>query len=207
MAMLQVALDVADLLEVVEHPLLRVRRDADAAVAHLDAPGALAAARACPHRQQHAAARRELDGVVDQVGEHAAQRHRIAPGDGVRRAAHHHPAIAGLARQFVQQRCQRHRHRPQRIDRRLDAADFEQLVGQAFQRLLRPRERRDRVLHGRHVRAVVQLLAQHLGLQADGHDWLTQVVVGGGKKSAAARPVPARRPASRPVPARAACAR
>jgi hypothetical protein len=136
-----------------------------------------------PHRQQHAAARRELDGVVDQVGQHAAQRDRIGPRDGAGRAAHRHAAVAGLAREVLQQGRQRHRHGPQRIDGSLDAPDFEQLVGEPFQRLLRPRERDHGVLHRTGVRAGVQLLAQHLGLQADGHHRLAQVVVGGGEEA------------------------
>ena len=69
-AALQVALGVADLLEVAEDPLLRLRRDADAGVAHLDAPAVAAA----PAGQQHAAVRRELERVVDQVAEDAPQR-------------------------------------------------------------------------------------------------------------------------------------
>ena len=67
-----VALRIADLEEFVEHPRLVDRRDADAAVAHLDADAG--AVPAC--RQQHAAtARAGLDRVVEQprqqAGEHA----------------------------------------------------------------------------------------------------------------------------------------
>ena len=69
-ALAVVALRIADLEEFVEHAWLVDRRDADAAVAHLDADAAAMPAR----RQQHATATRAgLDRILEQAPEQSGQ--------------------------------------------------------------------------------------------------------------------------------------
>jgi hypothetical protein len=184
-AALQVALHVADLLEVVEHARLRLRRNADAAVAHLHAPGeALAAPPVrCAHRQQHPPARRELDGVVHQVGQHAAQRHGVGPDHraaGQRTRTRLSPAWRASSCSSGASATAAGRSGSTAASMRPISSSW--LVSPSSACCARASE--PTVCCTACMSAPLsQLLAQHLGLQADGHHGLAQVVVGGREKA------------------------
>ena len=76
-----VTVRIADLIELLEHPLLFGRRDANAGIPHLDEPmpwcrGCIAAAPAAA--QQHAAAARVFHRVAEQIAHDALDQQRIA---------------------------------------------------------------------------------------------------------------------------------
>ncbi len=175
-----VALRIADLVELLEHPVQVLGRDAGAAIPNLD--GDVAAARSRAH--DDAAPVRVTQRVRQQVAQDALEQHRVR-ADGARRRQHGELEVflqrfrREVVGEAVEQRIEQDRPRFGNDDAGFELGDVEQCGKER----LEGRDRRQYPVYQRRILRIARPVAQPLREESERMQRLPQVMARGGEEA------------------------